>query len=107
MAARSDPQLTGLRLRLHEIIFEADTTAGKAFDVALIAAILLSVAAVMLESVASVREQYGFALRVAEWLFTGLFTVEYVLRLYCTVRPLKYAGSFFGVVDRLAWPSSS
>lgn len=99
MEARSDPQLTGLRLRLHEIIFEADTPTGKWFDVGLIVAILLSVAAVMLESVASIREQYGFALRITEWIFTAIFTVEYALRLYCTVRPLKYARSFFGVVD--------
>jgi voltage-gated potassium channel len=99
MDARPDLRLSGLRLRLHEIIFEADTPGGKAFDVALIGAILLSVAVVMLESVTSIREQYGLALRLAEWIFTGLFTVEYVLRLYCTVRPAKYARSFFGVVD--------
>ncbi len=99
MEPRSDLQLTGLRLRLHEIIFEADTRAGKAFDIALICAILLSVAVVMLESVASVRAQYGSVLRVAEWIFTGLFTVEYGLRLYCTIRPVRYARSFFGVVD--------
>lgn len=99
MEARQDPPLSGLRLRLHEIIFEAETPAGKAFDGGLIFAILLSVAAVMLESVASVREQHGFALRITEWVFTGLFTVEYVLRLYCTARPAKYARSFFGLVD--------
>ena len=99
MDARPDLRLSGLRLRLHEIIFEADTPGGKAFDVALIGAILLSVAVVMLESVTSIREQYGLALRLAEWIFTGLFTVEYVLRLYCTVRPAQYARSFFGVVD--------
>jgi hypothetical protein len=80
MDARPDLRLSGLRLRLHEIIFEADTPGGKAFDVALIGAILLSVAVVMLESVTSIREQYGLALRLAEWIFTGLFTVEYVLR---------------------------
>lgn len=102
MEARPDSQLTGLRLRLHEIIFEAETPSGKAFDIGLIVAILLSVAVVMLESVASVREQYGLALRIAEWVFTGLFTVEYVLRLYCTFRPDKYARSFFGIVDLIS-----
>jgi voltage-gated potassium channel len=94
-----DPAFTGVRRRLQEIIFEADTPAGKAFDVGLIIAILISVAVVMLESVASVRQQYGFALRITEWFFTVLFTVEYLLRLYCTVRPVRYARSFFGIVD--------
>jgi voltage-gated potassium channel len=93
------PALTGRRRRLQEIIFEADTPAGKAFDVGLILAILLSVAVVMLESVAAVREQYGSALRITEWIFTGLFTIEYLLRLYCTARPVRYARSFFGMVD--------
>ena len=97
-----DPELTGLRRRLQQIIFEAETPTGKVFYVGLIVVILLSVAVVMLESVASVREQHGFALRVTEWVFTGLFTVEYVLRLYCTIRPVKYARSFFGVVDLLS-----
>lgn len=92
----------GWRARAHEIIFEADTPAGKAFDVALILCILLSVAAVMLESIASVRMHYGAALSVAEWVFTLLFTVEYVLRLLSVGKPLKYAGSFFGIVDLLA-----
>jgi len=92
----------GWRGHLHEIIFEADTPAGKAFDAALIVCILLSVCAVMLESVEPVRVQYGGVLSVAEWVFTILFTVEYVLRLLCVGKPLKYAGSFLGVVDVLA-----
>ncbi len=91
-----------LRHRLHEIIFEADTAAGKAFDVALLVTILLSVIAVLLESVASIREEYGGVLRAAEWFFTILFTIEYVLRLFTVERPLRYARSFFGVVDLLA-----
>ncbi len=90
------------RSRLHEIIFEADTPAGKAFDLALIGCIVASVVAVTLESVASLRETYGGALRAAEWGFTLLFTAEYVLRLVCVGRPLRYARSFFGVVDLLA-----
>jgi voltage-gated potassium channel len=96
------PTTAPWRRRLHEIIFEADTTAGKAFDVALLMAILLSVAAVVLESVASIRAAYGFSLLVVEWFFTVLFTVEYVLRLLCVGRPLRYAVSFFGIVDLLA-----
>jgi voltage-gated potassium channel len=90
------------RKRLHEIIFEADTPAGKAFDVALLVAIFLSILAVMLESVADVRERYGLVLRAAEWFFTILFTIEYVLRLISVRRPLRYATSFFGIVDLLA-----
>ncbi len=90
------------RDRLHEIIFEADTPAGKAFDLALLLCIVLSVLAVVLESVASVREVYGPLLRSIEWLFTLLFTVEYILRLISIRRPVAYATSFFGIVDLMA-----
>ncbi|WNG46455.1 ion transporter [Archangium minus] len=93
---------SGFRAWLHEIIFESDTPAGKAFDVALLWAILLSVLAVMLESVAPIRAQYGAIIRIAEWVFTVLFTLEYVLRLCAVSRPLLYARSFFGLVDLLA-----
>lgn len=92
----------GWRQRLYVIIFEADTPAGKGFDLALIAAIVASVIVVMLESVTSIREQYGHELYVAEWGFTILFTIEYIARLSCTRRPLRYARSFFGIVDLLA-----
>ncbi len=95
-------EFSPFRSRLHEIIFEADTPAGKAFDVALLWAILLSVLAVLLESVAAYRAVYGPWLRAAEWGFTGLFTLEYILRLYCVYRPARYARSFFGVVDLAA-----
>jgi voltage-gated potassium channel len=94
--------LTGWRARGHEIIFESDTPAGKAFDVALIAIIVLSIAVVMLESIQSFRDTHGFSLRVAEWVFTVLFTVEYIFRLLCVRRPARYARSFFGVIDALA-----
>ncbi|MDQ3688152.1 MAG: ion transporter [Acidobacteriota bacterium] len=94
--------VAGWRARLHEIIFEADTPAGRLFDFALIWLILLSVATVILESVRHVREQYGELLYALEWLFTLLFTVEYLLRLMSVRRPLRYATSFFGVVDLLA-----
>lgn len=91
-----------LRERLHEVIFEADTPAGKGFDVALIVAILLSVAAVSLESVSSIDASYHRLLVLLEWGFTLLFTVEYVLRLIITRRTLRYATSFFGIVDFLS-----
>jgi voltage-gated potassium channel len=87
---------------LHEVIFEADTPAGKAFDVLLIVSILASVAAVMFDSIGAVRLQYGRQLYLVEWFFTLLFTVEYLLRLSCVGRPLKYAVSFYGIVDLLA-----
>jgi len=90
------------RDHLHEVIFEADTPAGKAFDVILLVAILLSIGAVLLESVASVRTRWGTELRLLEWAFTALFTVEYVVRLVSVRRPLRYATSFFGLVDVLA-----
>jgi voltage-gated potassium channel len=93
---------TTRREQLHEVIFEADTPAGKAFDVALLVLIILSVVAVMLESIRSVAAQYGNWLRAFEWIVTILFTVEYVLRLYCVGRPARYARSFFGIVDLLA-----
>jgi len=92
----------GWRVRLHEVIFEADTPAGKAFDVLLIVSILASVLAVTLDSMAGIRQQYGSQLLAAEWFFTLLFTVEYLLRLLCVGRPAKYARSFFGIVDLLA-----
>ena len=90
------------RERLHEVIFEADTKAGKAFDLAVIITILLSVLVVMLESISDVREQFLYELHLAEWIFTILFTIEYILRLACLHRPAKYATSFFGMVDLLA-----
>ena len=93
---------TSIRDRIHEIIFEADTPAGKAFDVSLMVLIILSVVAVMLESTALVAERYGFWLRAFEWTVTVIFTIEYVLRLYSVRRPARYARSFFGIVDLLA-----
>jgi voltage-gated potassium channel len=87
---------------LHEIIFEADTPAGKTFDIVLLILIVLSVIAVMLESVVSIRLQYGIWLRAFEWIVTILFTVEYLLRLYCVGSPARYARSFFGIVDLLS-----
>jgi voltage-gated potassium channel len=90
------------RHKLHEIIFEADTPAGKAFDVTLFVMILLSTLVVILESVASLRLRYGPLFIALEWGFTVLFTVEYLLRLLCVSRPLHYMFSFFGLVDLLA-----
>ena len=87
---------------LFEIIFEAETPAGKWFDIVLIICISLSVLTVMLDSVSSIRERYGRFLYAAEWFFTILFTIEYILRLLCVRKPTRYAVSFFGIVDLLA-----
>ena len=90
------------RLKLHEIIFEADTPAGKWFDVLLILSILVSVVMVMLDSVSAIQVTYGRYLLIGEWFFTILFTIEYFLRLISVGRPMAYATSFFGIVDLLA-----
>jgi voltage-gated potassium channel len=90
------------RQRLHTIIFESDTPAGKAFDLILLVSIIASVIVVMLDSVASVSASYGTLLAGLEWAFTILFTAEYILRLLAVRRPLAYVGTFFGVVDLLA-----
>ena len=87
---------------LFEIIFEAETPAGKWFDIVLIICISLSVLAVMLDSVSSIRAEFGRFLYAAEWFFTILFTIEYILRLLCVRKPTRYAVSFFGIVDLLA-----
>ena len=102
MRQQERPVGRGWRFRLHEIVFEADTFGGKLFDVLLLTAIVSSVAAVMLESVPSVRARHGPALLGLEWGFTILFTVEYLVRLASVRYPSRYALSFFGVVDLLA-----
>jgi len=91
-----------LRARVYQVIFEHDRGWARGFDVALILAILASVVAVMLESVPSIRASYGPTLRVAEWAFTGLFTIEYLVRVWCARPARAYALSFFGIVDLLA-----
>ncbi|MBK8983878.1 MAG: ion transporter [Ignavibacteria bacterium] len=94
--------LSPFRKKIYEVIFESDTPAGKWFDIILIVVILLSVITVMLDSINSVKSQYGSLLFYAEWVFTILFTIEYIFRLISVKRPLVYAKSFFGIVDLLA-----
>lgn len=86
----------------YRIIFEAETRLGKLFDIALILAILSSVTVVMLDSVPEIAEHYHGALRLAEWFFTGVFTIEYMARIWCVASKKKYALSFFGIVDLLS-----
>ncbi|MCI4649037.1 ion transporter [Phaeodactylibacter sp.] len=93
---------SAFRDKLHEVIFEADTPEGKAFDIILLILIAASVLTVMLESVEPLQRQYAALFTVIEWVFTVFFTIEYLLRLYCVLRPRKYATSFFGIIDLLA-----
>ncbi len=101
-ATDSNVTLTGWRERVRVVIFEADTKAGRAFDVSLLVLIVASVLLVMVESVADVRSRFDLELRAAEWFVTVVFTIEYILRLACSPMPLRYARSFFGIVDLLA-----
>ncbi len=90
------------RIYLRRVIFQSDTPEGKRFDTILIILISGSVLAVMLETVAHVHRAYWWIFFVLEWLFTLLFTIEYILRLYSARYPVQYATSFFGIVDLLA-----
>ena len=101
-AQSPEPATRPWRHRLHTIIFEADTPAGRLFDIALIVAIVLSVAIVIVESISGPASQYATPLSIAEWTITVLFTFEYIARLLAVRRPLAYARSFFGIVDLLA-----
>ena len=95
-------QKGSIKEQLHEIIFEADTPMGKLFDVVLLVAIVLSVLAVILETVANIRENYEELLNVLEWTFTVIFSLEYILRIWLVKKPWKYIFSFMGIVDLLS-----
>jgi len=102
-ANQEPPKVAPWKDKLHEIFFEADTPAGKAFDVALIGAIILSVAIVVLSTLPSARaEPYRSIYLGLEWVFTAFFTIEYIIRLIIVRRPLRYAFSFFGIIDLLS-----
>ena len=97
------PQVAPWRDKLHEIIFEADTKAGKAFDVGLIIAICLSVAVVVMSTLKSAQDEPNRSYFLAvEWVFTIIFSIEYIMRLIIVRRPLRYATSFFGIIDLLS-----
>lgn len=91
-----------LKHLLNDVIFGTETPAGKTFDLILIILILSSVAVLMLESMQALSESYLLFLRIAEWVFTVIFTLEYMVRLYCSPRPFRYAGSFYGIIDLLS-----
>jgi voltage-gated potassium channel len=90
------------RENLYNIIFHTDTPAGQRFDRYLLLAIMASLVVVMLDSIDSVHSQYAGLLAGLEWGFTALFAIEYAVRLYCSPKPLRYAFSFFGLIDLLA-----
>src|SRR6187399_43856 len=90
------------RTKLHETIYEANTTAGKAFDIALLICIVGSIIVVTLDSVEDYHNKFGKIFYVLEWVFTFLFTIEYILRIISIKNPLKYVFSFFGLIDLLA-----
>jgi voltage-gated potassium channel len=91
-----------LKEKLYSVVFESDTPAGKLFDVILLVVILASFVTVLLESVTSINAQYQSVFFWSEWIFTALFTIEYVLRVFCSPRPGKYIFSFFGIIDLLS-----
>lgn len=91
-----------LKTKLYEIIFEADTKAGKWFDIVLLWAIIISVVVVFLESISELRNQYGNIFFYLEWFFTILFSIEYILRILSVKKPLGYIFSFYGIIDLLA-----
>jgi voltage-gated potassium channel len=95
-------KLTDSRLKLYEVIFEADSPAGKLFDIILLFLILSSIATILLESVQPIREQYGGELRILEWFFTVIFTAEYLARVWTVPNRAKYIFSFFGIIDLLS-----
>lgn len=99
---KSKNELSGTRLRIYEIIFEADTRAGKTFDIVLLICILASVIIIMLESVPAIRSRFGGELRIIEWVFTGIFTVEYTARVWAVPNKWKYVFSFLGIIDLLS-----
>jgi voltage-gated potassium channel len=91
-----------LRKQLFEIIFEADTPAGKFFDICLLIAIVLSVITVICESVPNLRSNFASGFLTLEWIFTAIFSIEYILRIYASNQRAKYIFSFFGLIDLLA-----
>lgn len=92
-----------LKKKFYTVIFEADTPAGKIFDLFLILAIVASVGVTFLDSVQTFHEAHARILTFLEITFTVLFALEYLLRLWCAKRPLKYGKSFFGIVDLIGW----
>lgn len=95
-------RIPGWKLKLHEVIYEADTPAGKLFDIVLLFVIFISVVLVMLESIKSLNQKYDEQFYIAEWIITVIFSVEYILRIISIKQPKRYIFSFYGIVDLLS-----
>ncbi|MBN2535189.1 MAG: ion transporter [Spirochaetales bacterium] len=102
MKTREHRKLHQFREKLYIIIFESDTNSGKLFDVLLLVFIILSVLAVLLNSVDKLRQDYESFFLFVEWFFTIIFTLEYIIRIFCARNRFKYIRSFFGIIDFLA-----
>lgn len=102
MAAPEDREQRSWRHRLHDVIYESNTPAGRAFDISLLILILLSTLIVILDSISGWHFRYGRIFVALEWIFTIIFSIEYILRLVSLKRPLKYVFSFLGLIDLLA-----
>ena len=101
MTDNNKRELTPFQEKWHTIIFEANTPAGRAFDIILLVAILISVVIVMMESVMPLQEKFGRLFHILEWVFTIIFSLEYLFRVWCSYRPKAYITSFYGLVDLL------
>lgn len=99
---KTDTEKNDWRFKLHEIIYESNTPAGKAFDIGLLIAIFTSITIVMLDSVQHIHQQYGRLFNRIEWVFFALFTIEYILRVISIRKPLKYVFSLLGIIDLIA-----
>jgi voltage-gated potassium channel len=98
----SDNKFNKWRIKLHEILYEADTPKGKAFNIALFIVIIISIILVMLESIQEIDNKYHDILNISEWVITILFSIEYIGRIVSVKKPFKYIFSFFGIIDLLS-----
>ncbi len=99
---KSDSKKNFWQKKLHEIIYEADTKAGKLFDIVLLCLIIASITLVMMESVRDYDQKYHDFFNISEWIITILFTIEYILRIISVNKPKKYIFSFYGIIDLLS-----
>lgn len=98
----SEDEENRLKHKIFDIIFETNTRAGKLFNIILLLLILTSVGLVMSESIPSINARFHKTLVILEWILTTIFTIEYLLRIYCTKKHWKYIFSFYGIIDLLA-----
>lgn len=102
MTENNRPKSKGWRAQWYDVIFESHTRAGKLFDIILLVLIIGSLLAIMLESIPSLLKTHRLFFRYVEWFFTGLFTIEYLIRLVVVRKKLKYMLSFYGIIDLIA-----